>query len=80
MDAERALTAQLAQQAVKNLKPSDINQDGITDGQDAEDDGADGEIGNQEEPENEGKYEFPSKNWKTVKESVSQKIYRMLRN
>jgi hypothetical protein len=80
MDAERALTAQLAQQAVKNLKPSDVNQDGITDGQDAEDDGADGEIGNQEGPENEGQYELPSKNWKTFKESVSQKISRMLRN
>ena len=80
MDAERALTAQLAQQAVKNLKPSDVNQDGITDAQDAEDDGADGEIGNQEEPENEGQYELPSKNWKTFKESVSQKISRMLRN
>ena len=43
-------------------------------------DASDGIMGDEEEPEDEGKYEFPTKNWKTVKESVSQKISRMLRN
>ena len=44
------------------------------------DDASDGVIGDEEEPEDEGKYELPTKNWKTVKESVSQKISRFLRN
>ena len=43
-------------------------------------DASDGVMGDEEEPEDEGQYELPSKNWKTVKESVSQKISRMLRN
>ena len=31
------------------------------------------------EPDDEGKYELPSQNWKPVKESISQKISRILR-
>jgi hypothetical protein len=61
-------------------KPTDIDRDGDADAEDVRLDASDNIIGNQEEPEDEGKYEFPTKNWKTVKESVSQKISRMLRN
>lgn len=32
------------------------------------------------EPDDEGKYDLPSTNWRTVKESVSQKINRILRS
>jgi hypothetical protein len=73
MDAERALTAQLAQQKlVKDSIPAG-NANAVAN------DASDGVMGD-EEPENEGQYEFPTKNWKTFKESVSQKISRMLRN
>jgi hypothetical protein len=80
MDAERALTAQLAQQQDRTSKPTDVDNDGDADAQDVRLDASDNVMGDEEEPEDEGKYELPSKNWKTVKESVSQKISRMLRN
>jgi hypothetical protein len=79
MDAERALTAQLAQQKlVKDSKPTDIDGNGDANAQDVRIDASDNVMGDEEEPE--GKYDLPSKNWKTVKESISQKISRMLRN
>jgi hypothetical protein len=61
-------------------KPTDVDGDGDADAQDVKLDASDNVMGDEEEPEDEGKYELPSKNWKTVKESVSQKISKMLRN
>jgi hypothetical protein len=61
-------------------KPTDVDRDGDADAQDVRLDASDNVMGDEEEPEDEGKYELPSKNWKTVKESVSQKISRMLGN
>lgn len=61
-------------------KPTDVDKDGDADAHDVQLDASNNTIGDEEEPEDEGKYELPSKNWKTVKESVSQKISRFLRN
>ena len=61
-------------------KPTDVDGDGDADAEDVRLDVSNNVIGDEEEPEDEGKYELPSKDWKTVKESVSQKISRFLRN
>jgi hypothetical protein len=59
-------------------KPIDVDRDGDADAQDVRLDASDNVMGDEEEPEDEGKYELPTANWKTVKESVSQKISRIM--
>jgi hypothetical protein len=66
MDAERAITSKTS------IPAGNANAVAM--------DASDYVMGDEEEPEDEGKYELPTKNWKTVKESVSQKISRFLRN
>jgi hypothetical protein len=79
MDAERALTAQLAQQQDRTSKPRDVNQDGIANAQDSVADGADGEIdGLAADAKFMRRRVQPRFAPRT--ESVSHKISKMLRN
>ena len=65
MDAERALTAKLS------IPAGNANSVAM--------DASDYVMGDEEEPEDEGKYEIPTANWKSIKmESVSHKISKMM--
>jgi hypothetical protein len=79
MDAERALTAQLAQQQDRTSKPRDVNQDGIANAQDSEADGADGEI-NGLAADAKFMRRRVQPRFAPRTESVSHKISKMLRN
>ena len=79
MDAERALTAQLAQQQDRTSKPRDVNQDGIANAQDSVADGADGEI-NGLAPDTQFMRRRVQPRFAPRTESVSHKISKMLRN
>jgi hypothetical protein len=79
MDAERALTAQLAQQQDRTSKPRDVNQDGIANAQDSEADGADGEI-NGAGLDAQFMRRRVQPRFAPRTESVSHKISKMLRN
>ena len=79
MDAERALTAQLAQQQDRTSKPRDVNQDGIANAQDSEADGADGEI-NGLATDAKFMRRRVQPRFAPRTESVSHKISKMLRN
>jgi hypothetical protein len=63
----------------RDSKPTDADQDGDADAQDVRLDASDNVIGDEEEPEDEGKYEIPTANWKSLKlESITSKISKMM--
>jgi len=60
-------------------KPTDVDGNGVANAQDVRVDGSDNVIGDEEEPEDEGKYEIPTANWKSLKlESITSKISKMM--
>jgi len=63
----------------RDSKPTDVDQDGDADAQDVRLDVSNNVIGDEEEPEDEGKYEIPTANWKSLKlESITSKISKMM--